>query len=374
MHDLIIRSLQGRTDPVEEETLRAWRDASEENEDSYRSLERLWSLTGRSSLMLVDGESSAVSRSAIFQERHSSPPVESEAPPALRGPQAPLSKGLGDEYRDAVIPRRTRAEHETHGPSRGSLWRRHRLKAAVLAAFLVPMGLVLAMRSENRRANVQGSTPGEVVTGSGEMTTLTLLDGTNVRLGPLSRLRLSREGRNQVVELEGRAFFGVTTDPFRDFIVRTAFGEASALGTRFEVRSEEDELRVLVVEGSVRVSSGSVAAEVRAGEMSRSRPDEKPTTTRVDDVYTYLDWMGNTLVFHATPLERALDEVGRRYGLPIEIQESSLTKLTVTATFTDQSVNDVISVLCQIVRAECAVEEDRVRIGGPKPVFKDSTA
>jgi len=132
--------------------------------------------------------------------------------------------------------------------------------------------------------------------------------------------------------------------------------------------------RVLVVEGSVRVSSGAVAAEVRAGEMSRSRLGETPTTARVDDIYTYLDWMGKALVFQATPLLRALDEVERSYGIPIEIEQSGLERLTVTATFTDQSVGDVISVLCQIVGAECTVEEERVRIGGSQPVFQDSTA
>lgn len=46
--DLIVRSFQGALDPEEWARLGAWRDASPENEAHYRSLARVWELTGES--------------------------------------------------------------------------------------------------------------------------------------------------------------------------------------------------------------------------------------------------------------------------------------------------------------------------------------
>lgn len=46
--DLIVRSFQGALDPAEWAELRAWRDASAQHEAHYRSLARVWELTGES--------------------------------------------------------------------------------------------------------------------------------------------------------------------------------------------------------------------------------------------------------------------------------------------------------------------------------------
>jgi hypothetical protein len=46
VEDLIVRSFQEALDPGEWDRLRAWRDASAENEAHYRSLARIWEVTG----------------------------------------------------------------------------------------------------------------------------------------------------------------------------------------------------------------------------------------------------------------------------------------------------------------------------------------
>jgi len=47
VEDLIVRSFQEDLDPGDRERLRAWRDASDENEAHYRSLARIWEITGK---------------------------------------------------------------------------------------------------------------------------------------------------------------------------------------------------------------------------------------------------------------------------------------------------------------------------------------
>jgi transmembrane sensor len=210
----------------------------------------------------------------------------------------------------------------------------------------------------------------EIVTGSGEMATFTLTDGTAIRVGPHSTLRMSIENGNPIVWLDGRAFFGVQPDSTRNFTVRTAHGEAIALGTRFEVRSDEESFRVLVVEGNVRVSTAGAAIELADGLMSESTGGEPPSTSRVRDVDQMLDWMGPTLMFRNTPLHRAIGEIEARYDVEVELETISLGDITVTATFTDEQPGPVVSVLCEMIGAECLVEDTgRILIGqlsGPR--------
>ena len=179
-----------------------------------------------------------------------------------------------------------------------------------------------------------------------------------IRVGPRSTLRFTQEGTEPVVWLDGQAFFGVQSDSTRRFIVRTEHGEAVALGTRFEVQSEDEEFRVLVVEGSVRVSAAGAAVELSEGLMSESRDGAPPSTTRVEDVHERLAWLGTTLMFRNTPLGRAIAEIEDRYQVEVVLDATQLEDLTVTATFTEQEAEQVVFVICEMIGARCAVDGD----------------
>jgi ferric-dicitrate binding protein FerR (iron transport regulator) len=123
-----------------------------------------------------------------------------------------------------------------------------------------------------------------------------------------------------------------------------------------------------VVDGKVSVSAGGAAAELGAGEMSRSPGGAPPSTSKVEDAFALLDWMGSTLVFQRTPLNRAIREIERRYGVAVVLEDPKLGELAVTATFTDQVLEEVVLVLCEIIGGRCSVEQDRVRISKGPPL------
>jgi transmembrane sensor len=230
--------------------------------------------------------------------------------------------------------------------------------AAVLAAVGVGILEILRLDTVAYAPLVQE----QITTGEGERATVVLGDGTRIRLGAHSRLHLKREGVGVVAELDGRGFFGVTANPARPFIVRTKYGEAVVRGTRFEVRSEQEEFRVLVVDGEVSVLAAGVVTELTAGDVGLSKRGAPPTSFKIDDVGKQLEWMGNALFFEATPLWRAIAEIEGRYDVSIHLETPSLGELTVTATFTDQEWEEVVQVLCEVVRAKCSIEGGEVRI------------
>ncbi|TVP46558.1 MAG: DUF4974 domain-containing protein [Gemmatimonadales bacterium] len=323
MEEMIIRSLQGRTAPEEEERLERWKEEASENRRRHDALAALWSLTGAGAPDETSG---------------------GESPdPAWLIARAEIAEGL-------------------HSPRiyRRNLWVR-RLGAAALAASLVGVGFGLGGLGEES-ARPGPFAEGTIATGVSEMTTLVLGDGSTVRLGPRSSLHLSEDQDGVVARLSGRAFFGVEGDGVRRFRVITEGGEVDVLGTRFEVRSEGDEFRVLVVDGKVQVSAGGEALELGAEQMGRSASGGPLIASEVSDPLRHLDWMGNSLVFQGTRLDQALSEIERRFGIEVSLEATELAHHTVTVTFTAEEVEDIVMVLCETVGADCSFRDNLLRV------------
>ena len=248
------------------------------------------------------------------------------------------------------------------GPGRwASRTGRHRwvtlITVAVSAAGIALVGSRLAHDPSNPL------TPASFVTGPNERVTATLGDGTVIRLAPESRLRVNPNPTSRVVWLEGRAFFAVAKHRF-PFVVRTNAGEAVALGTRFElVARATDELELLVTEGRVALAGGGKRVEVAAGEFGMIKGRDSLVVSRPADVQPRLAWMGTFVVFQATPLGEAAGELARLYGTPIRIQDSTLARETVTGSFTNESLADVLKVICRAVEARCGGDAAGVTIG-----------
>jgi transmembrane sensor len=320
MDELILRSLQGPLSETEGNQLARWRAESEENEGRYQRLTELWTWSAHAA------------------------PGSALGPMALPDPEALIA---GAE----AGPRVAR-------PGSGR-WTRHLiLTAALLAGLGFSVGLLRSGQIPHPPAAVSG-VESVITTGSGELTTIDLGDGTSIRLGPSSTLRLGVDGNHRTAWLDGRAFFGIRANRNHPFTVRTSHGEAVVFGTRFEIRSEAEEFRVLVLDGTVRVAGGGGETDLREGEMSRSTQGLAPIRIEVADVYEHLEWMGKTLVFQATPLRRAAIEFERVYGVPVSVEDPRLAEIEVTVTLTDRSVEEVLLVLCTITEAECALQEGR---------------
>lgn len=302
--ELIIRFLQGRASAEEEERLRCWRRASFGSERRYREVARVWELA----------------TPAVGAESH----VPPQAADLLR-----RRAGRGGAVR-ALVPR-----------------------AAAAAAFIALGAAINAASTNERPTQAFGAT--ELVTGPSELVTTRLADGSIVRLAPHSRLRVAGGGPDREVWLEGRAFFAVAHDGSRTFTVRTRAGDALVLGTRFELRVDDDDMQLVVLEGRVALEAGGERVEVNAGEISKAVDGASPSVVAVGDVTEMLDWMGPFLVFENTPLRSVAGEIEDRYGIRVEVAGGEVGDRTVTAWFSDQSVEEVLMVICRIADARCSI-------------------
>jgi transmembrane sensor len=311
VEDLIVRVLEGVADERERGRLEGWRRAGPENERAFQEFARVWEL----------GEDRALA--AIV----SSPP------------QLERITAAADRRRAHVIPLR----QQTLWPRIPWRWR---LAWAAAAAVAVAAGAGVV--SSLRRPSVV------IATGPSETSTTQLNDGSIIRLGPDSRAEM-RGAEQRSVSLEGSAFFAVATDSANPFSVSAGVGVAVVVGTRFELKTAADSLRLVVVEGRVKLSAAGRDVEAGRGAMSRIVGQSAPTTPQQVDVWDLLEWPGGLLVYQATPLDQVVTEVSAFFDRQIVVRDPRLLRHRITAWFEDQSFEEVVSSLCAVLGVDCRV-------------------
>lgn len=320
MEELVIRLLQGAASEEEIGRVERWRAESEENEAHYRYLASLWS-------------ASRSSRSAAESTSASRPPSSFE------------------------VIRRARDRRRLLGASTGGVrdWRR----LAVSAAAVVLLGVGFDLFTLQSPAPLFG---GVVSTSATEIATLTLGDGTVVRIGPKSSLRFPEESKRREVWLQGEAFFSVAAVEGKPFIVHTPSGRATALSTRFRVKALPKAMEVRVLQGRVAVKAGDAARELVSGEVGQVSAG-KLTVDRAASLKELEPNLGAFLAFRSTPLWMLAEEVEDYYGVEVELESGEVGGRTVTASFQDASFQELMSVVCRITATRCSMTDSVAVVG-----------
>ena len=319
MDELIFRVVKQLATAEEVEAVRLWRQTSLANEQRYRQLAEVLALT----------------KLAESSRRRSSPPP------------------VGEIIHEAA----TRQFPDPYA------FRHRRWLVPLGAAALVLLGFLGSLVLPTRDPAPMFAAE-EFVTGTSDMATVRLTDGTVVRLAPSSRLRVTRGSGGREVSLEGHAYFAVAKSKGRTFAVRTRAGDAEVLGTRFEINVKEKDLRLVVVEGLVALSAGSKTVAVPARHMSRVINGDARPAVDVSDAAAQVRWTGRLLVFQERRLTDALEEIEQQYGAQVELADPSLADETVTAWFQDRSFEDVMNVVCAVLNARCNIEPGRATVTG----------
>jgi len=184
-----------------------------------------------------------------------------------------------------------------------------------------------------------------------------LADGTRVVLGSASRLAVPADFgvHGRTVMLEGDAYFTIAHDGRRPFRVRTATTTTEDLGTSLVIRarSSDSVVEVMVVEGKVALhadtSSASRGVALSRGQLGRVARSGLVSVTEAVDISTLLGWMEGKLDFHKTPLAQVCEAFERWYDVRIELPDSTLRSVPVTASFSDQSVDEAFRTLAQLL-------------------------
>lgn len=202
---------------------------------------------------------------------------------------------------------------------------------------------------------------------------LQLSDGTMVHLNAGTTLKYPIKfiaGENRQVFLDGEAFFDVAKDKKHPFIVNADELNVRVLGTHFNVSNypEDAATDVVLVEGSVGMYQSNEEFDALKNTIlkpgfkgSFNKENAKISTKAViTDIYT--SWINGGLTFRNMTFKNIITKLERRYNVTIVNKNEKLANEKFNASFSDESIDKVMSYFNDIHGINYTIKNDQILI------------
>ena len=315
---LIVRCLTGEANDYEQEKLRAWLNA-EENRIQYEEFKVIW-----------------VASKEIYKTYS----------PDLEQARRRIRNGIG-------------------GTVKLNTWNWVGRAAAIL---LVAAGCVWAITEYSGKADTHHISMEEITTES-DTDSVVLSDGSTVWLNKATTLRFPREfnGSERRVILTGEAFFEVAHNAEKPFIVEAKGTVTRVLGTSFNIETTEADVLVAVRTGKVLFSEHDNTKNftlLEKNEMAAFSYSNSLIKKSTVDGSRVPSWRSRLLFFKNTPLSQVVEKLSAHYETSIHLDPAIPDNLSLTSSFDDQSVEEVLEVVCATLNLRLESTTEGYRLVG----------
>ena len=223
--------------------------------------------------------------------------------------------------------------------------------STIAASILIPV-LIISTVYFYKEMDHYKQIPNIVSVNKGQRAGITLPDGTIVHLNSESKLTYTPDfnGKLREVVLEGEAFFEVTPNKEKPFIVKTSVFDVEVLGTSFNVSVYNDEniVETALMEGKVKLTMQGCPSKpvylTPSQKFIYSRSDRQGTISIMEGD-TELAWKQGILAFSAEPLEEVFRKIERWYGVTMHYDKESLVNDNFTGQFKMISIQEMMNIL-----------------------------
>ncbi len=177
-------------------------------------------------------------------------------------------------------------------------------------------------------------------------------DGTKVWLNHGSKLKYPYrfDGKSRKVFLTGEAYFAVAHNNEVPFIVGTSSLDVKATGTAFNVSAYSDDnfVETTLVEGKVILSERVNNKDIKIlspSECLRFNYIQKDYTLESGNTLKNTSWKEGRLVFRNDSLDVVAKKLARWFNIDIEITNKKVKDFTYTATFTDETLVQILDLM-----------------------------
>jgi len=252
---------------------------------------------------------------------------------------------LVDAARDdpAMLAMREAAER-AHRPVRRR-WAIGGAIAASLAAAAVALP-ILSSPDIAARLPIPGAGVRTLSTGAGQMTTMTLSDGTVVTMDGGTVLKMRETADQRLVTMErGRAFFRVAKES-RPFSLVAAGKRATASGGAFDVNLANNCFDLTLVDGKVKVADASMfhraqAAELSPGSRLLVATQGNWAVTRVN-VEKQTGWLRGWMTYDRAPMSRIAADLNRYSDKQVVIADAKVAATPMMGAFKPGDVDSFV--------------------------------
>lgn len=331
----LIRVIRNEISPEENEYFLSWLSESEQNKEEFGNVVLIWDLADQSK---VSSTPNAGEQWIEIQKRISKANPLDEIIPSHSFQISKSSKFIYSET------------HHLHKRDYAWLFR-------AAAVIVISLGLFYFVQLAGNYKQSQitplaeqtNPTLYELVTQKGERKTFPLADGSIVYLNSGSKLtypKIFAESTREV-EIEGEAYFKVSQDKERPFIVKSGKMITVVTGTEFNVRYRNNKVNVVVAKGSVKTLNvnSNQSFDLSKGQMISFSERLGFSTPKRANLNHYLAWRNNKFSFERTPLKDVMEEIERYYDIKVSYSSESDRSKLLTGIFDTDSLDQIFSII-----------------------------
>ena len=218
-------------------------------------------------------------------------------------------------------------------------------------------------------------------TQKGQKTNIVLSDGTTIRLNAESTLVYPEvfDKTSRQVTLTGEAFFEVTENPAKPFIVRSGDLTTTVLGTSFNIHAYpgDTSISVTVATGKVKVesfldttpspkASADVSAVVltKAEQTIYSITSNNISTTKVDAGH-FTAWKDGIIRFDDIPLKQAAQILERWFNVTITFENEAIGNCFMKGKYINENLVNILESIKYVKKIEYSFQnKNQILISG----------
>lgn len=238
--------------------------------------------------------------------------------------------------------------------------------AAVLAIFSagVPLYFYLGNRASQGTSNAFVLVSAN--TGVGKMKELTLEDGSVVTLNSATKLSYPKHFKmsSREVYLDGEAFFKVSHNPKKPFIVHSGPLSTTVLGTSFNIRAYKgiDVIKVNVATGKVGIAS-------KAKKLGLLLPDQAASYDQKNEICSIvqesagsaISWKQGRIKLDGVSFEELAIVLENTYGYQLKTERPAIKRVTFKISFNSYDpVETVMKIISRIPDSKFSIKDKRI--------------
>ncbi len=221
-----------------------------------------------------------------------------------------------------------------------------RIAAVILLFFIVGAGYYFIRSGQENVISYK-----EITVSRGEIKEYTLDDGTSIVLNSGSKLTIPSDYNkdHREIEMTGEAFFDVTPDPEKPFIIKNGETRVKVLGTSFNLKSYEEDnfLELTVSTGKVLIDVPDMDIRLRVNPLEHLSVEKQAgtlTKLKLDENY-YAEWINGTLYFDKTPIGEVIKSINRKYNKTVILSDPDYDNL-ISGTHDNKNLDAIIESIC----------------------------
>jgi transmembrane sensor len=331
--DMLAKELAGETDEEEKKEISVWLEASESHSVLFTELGKYWNKVNSIKEMNQFDVNNG------WEKLHS---------------RIVASSGISEPGK----------KEEKHGRIVWFSMPVLKIAAAIALIVMIGIGSYVAISGIQKRSQIT-----VISSANDDRTRVTLPDGTLVFLNANTRISYSKRFNSGLreVRLAGEAYFDVTHNPEKPFLVYARKAGIKVLGTSFNVQAIK--------------SSGKVEVFVESGKVQLFETENTNNTITIEPGFigtienetvekqknndeNYLAWKTRKLTFSNTDMAKVAKGIQDVFKVKVVFDNPAMVNCRIESHFENETLENVLDAVCTLFNWEWEIKGDKVTLSG----------